>query len=126
MPIRPERKHLYPKNWKEISARIRFGRAGGRCEFKDNRKRCKARHGKPHPITGSIVVLTVAHLNHDETDCHDDNLLAGCQLHHLNYDKHQHAKTRRSRKAVGDLFAIDDGWPQGFVVHSPIVSVRTK
>lgn len=104
MPIRPERKILYPKNWPEISARIRFGRARGRCEFKVDGKRCKARHGKPHPITGSIVVLTVAHLNHYESDCRDENLLAGCQRCHLHYDKGQHAKTRRSRKALADLF----------------------
>jgi len=33
MPILPENKHLYPKNWKEISERIRFIRADNRCEF---------------------------------------------------------------------------------------------
>lgn len=100
MPIRAERKHLYPKDWPQISRRIRFERAKGKCEFDG----CKAEHGKPHPVTGSMVVLTVAHLNHDETDCRDENLRAGCQKCHLNYDKHHHASTRRSRKALGDLF----------------------
>jgi hypothetical protein len=33
------------------------------------------------------VVLTVAHLNHDPADCRDENLRAGCQLHHLRYDQ---------------------------------------
>ena len=31
MPIRPENKARYPKNWPEISARIR-ARAGNKCE----------------------------------------------------------------------------------------------
>lgn len=108
MPIRPERKHLYPRDWREISHRVRFVRAKGRCEFKVPKRarlvRCTARQGLPHPITGSIVVLTVAHLNHDESDCRDENLLAGCQRCHLHYDRHHHAKTRRGRKALGDLF----------------------
>ena len=32
MPIRPEFRDLYPPNWREISNRIRFERAEGRCE----------------------------------------------------------------------------------------------
>ncbi|WP_432101205.1 hypothetical protein [Streptomyces sp. WAC 04229] len=32
MPIRPEDLHRYPRDWNEISPRIRFERAGGRCE----------------------------------------------------------------------------------------------
>ena len=44
MPINPELKHLYPKNWREISRRIRFERAGGKCE------RCAAPHdNRPVP-----------------------------------------------------------------------------
>ena len=38
MPIRRELRSLYPPHWRELSARVRFGRAGGRCE------RC----GRPH------------------------------------------------------------------------------
>lgn len=38
MPIRPDLKALYPANWREISHRIRFERAGGKCE------RCGAPH----------------------------------------------------------------------------------
>lgn len=98
MPIRPENKKRYPKNWKEISDRIRFDRAGGKCEhFRYTKRqgetvwaRCFAEHGKPHPITGSIVILTVAHLNHKPEDCRDENLEAMCQRCHLNYDSHHH------------------------------------
>lgn len=32
MPIKPENKDKYPKNWKQISAEIRFTRARNRCE----------------------------------------------------------------------------------------------
>jgi len=47
MPIRPENKDRYPDDWDQISHRIRFERAEGRCEF------CRiAYHGQPHPVTG--------------------------------------------------------------------------
>ena len=32
MPIRPENRARYPKDWKAISKRIPFARAGGRCD----------------------------------------------------------------------------------------------
>lgn len=102
MPIRPEQRALYPKDWKAISLRIRTERAGGRCEF------CRsAINGQPHPVTGSKVVLTVAHLNHDPADCRDENLAAMCQKCHLTYDAGLHrqnaARTRRGRLAQIDL-----------------------
>lgn len=104
MPIKPENKARYPDNWREISDRIRFERAGGRCEFDEppgSGDRCQARHGEAHPVTGSKVVLTVAHLNHTPEDCDDDNLLAGCQRCHLRYDALHH---RESRTGMRDLF----------------------
>ena len=94
MPIRQERKHLYPKNWKEIVKQIN-ARAGNRCEGSPDYPDCRAENGKPHPVTGSKVVLTTAHLNHDETDCRSENLRCWCQRCHLNYDKAHHAETRR-------------------------------
>jgi len=78
MPINPAR---YPDNWKEISNRIRFERAGGKCEF------CGAEHLQPHPETGAIVFLTTAHLDHQLNDHSDKNLAALCQRCHLNYDR---------------------------------------
>ena len=41
----------YPHNWRSISQRIRFERAGGKCEH------CGAVHGEPHPITGKRTIL---------------------------------------------------------------------
>lgn len=101
MPIKTENQHRYPANWKAIRATI-LERAGHRCEF------CHAANHQPHPITGSRVVLTIAHLDH--TPEHNDpaNLRALCQRCHLTYDAKHHAKTayqtRRAGKAAGDLF----------------------
>lgn len=91
MPIRPENRDKYPPDWPAISARIRFARAGRRCECDgrcgiDHGGRCRARHGHPHPDTGSKVVLTVMHLDHDPTNNAEDNLMAGCQRCHNRYD----------------------------------------
>ena len=95
MPIRPECKALYPKDWKRISLRIRTERAGNLCEW------CKAENGQPHPVTGSKVVLTVAHLDHDPRNCDDTNLRALCQRCHLSYDAEHHRHTReRTRRAA--------------------------
>jgi len=92
----------YPDNWHEISKRIRFERAGNKCEW------CGAKNRMPHPVTGSMVVLTVAHLNHEKHDVRDENLAALCQRCHLGYDAKRHAYNRKygrdTRKLNYDLF----------------------
>ncbi|XAZ30654.1 hypothetical protein AAHB34_16035 [Paenarthrobacter ureafaciens] len=50
--------------------------------------------------TGSRVILTTAHLNHNPEECEDDNLKAMCQGCHLHYDKDHHAETRAATKAA--------------------------
>lgn len=108
MPIRRELRPLYGPNWKAISLERRE-QAGWRCEGSPDFPDCRAEQGQPHPDTGSIVVLTVAHLNHDPRDNRPDNLRAWCQRCHLHHDREHHAtnahQTRRGRKALGDLFA---------------------
>jgi len=99
MPIKPENKSRYPKNWKDISKRIRFERANNKCEF------CGAENYKPHPITGSKVILTVAHLNHIPEDCREENLKALCQKCHLSYDLEHHKMSRRKTTTkMKDMF----------------------
>lgn len=99
VPIRPEERSRYPSNWREISHRIRFERAGGRCECEgecghDHGGRCGAEHGQPHPVTSSRVVLTTGHRNHTPEDNRDANLAAWCQRCHLAHDRDHHAATR--------------------------------
>jgi 5-methylcytosine-specific restriction endonuclease McrA len=91
MPIRPENKHLYPSDWPEIRARI-LDRADNHCEL------CGATNYEPHPLTGSTVVLTIMHLDHDPTNNHPDNLKAGCQRCHNRYDAPMRAAGRRQRR----------------------------
>lgn len=126
MPIRPENRKRYPKDWKAISQRIRFERAGGRCECEgacgidhngdptlDHQEdyvfgRCSAMHGEAHPDTRSRVVLTVAHLDHQPENNDDANLKAMCQRCHNRYDAPMRRKGIRQRRhenmACGDLF----------------------
>jgi hypothetical protein len=92
------RRAAYPRDWPEISKSIRFGRAGGRCECEGecgagHEGRCEALHGRPHPVTRSRVVLTVAHLDHEPRNCDPANLRAMCQRCHLRYDAEQHRET---------------------------------
>ena len=87
----------YPPDWKAISRSIRQ-RAGECCEGSPAYPNCRARNGEPHPVTGSRVVLTVAHLDHDPGHCDPANLRAWCQRCHLTYDARHHAATaKRSR-----------------------------
>jgi len=80
------RRDQYPDNWDEISLDLRANRAQWRCEW------CGAEYGKPHPITGSRVVLSVAHLNHTPADCRPENLAVLCARCHLNYDRQHHTR----------------------------------
>jgi hypothetical protein len=104
MPIRPENRGRYPDDWKQISDRIRFDRAQGRCECVGecgrgtHAYRCPNRHDEPAYGTGSRVILTVAHLNHTPEDCRDENLKAMCNGCHLHYDRDHHARTAQQTR----------------------------
>lgn len=114
MPIRPENRDRYPTDWPEISLAIRADRADWRCECRGecgrgtHHGRCPNQQGQRAYGTGSTVVLTVAHLNHQPEDCRPDNLAAMCQACHLSYDRDHHkataAQTRRARhETAGQL-----------------------
>jgi hypothetical protein len=107
MPIRPSERARYPREWRLISDVIRFVRAAGRCECRGQcghlhgprrGERCDAVHGAPHPVTGSPVVLTTAHLDHTPEHCDPANLRAMCQRCHLAYDSAHHAHTRAATR----------------------------
>lgn len=115
MPIRPENKDRYPKDWPQIRERILY-RASDQCE------KCGVpnhswitRHADGtwsqgvHQEQGSVmIVLTIAHLDHTPENCADYNLRAWCQKCHNAYDAPMRAagiKARaKSKLAVGDLF----------------------
>ena len=87
MPIRPEMRARYPKDWKLRSRFVREYRARNKCEW------CGAENHKPHPVTGSKVVLTTAHVfDHRPEAASLLNLAALCQKCHNAHD----AKMRRA------------------------------
>lgn len=107
MPIRAENKARYPKDWKQISL-ARRSAAGNCCEGSPAYPDCRAENGKPHPETGSKVVLTVAHLDHQPENCAPENLRAWCQRCHNTYDlpmrKAGIAKRVREAFGIQDMF----------------------
>lgn len=120
MPIRPENRERYPKDWKTVIVpRIR-ARSGNRCEctgqcgwkhqpIGEFKGRCPAINGDIiDPISPSKIVLTVMHLNHKPEDCSDENLLHACQGCHNRYDAPMRRRgikeRRRAQMADGDLF----------------------
>lgn len=103
MPIKPENRNRYPKDWKAIVAKVR-ARSGGRCECAGEcglhrttpgPRRCIETNGSKARWANGKVVLTVAHLNHTPEDCDLANLKDMCQRCHLRYDRKHHAGTRR-------------------------------
>lgn len=96
MPIRPENRSRYPKDWRKISEARREA-AEHKCEGSPTYPDCRAKNGHPHPVTGSRVVLTVAHLDHQPENCEPDNLRAWCQRCHNTYDAAERRRGIKSR-----------------------------
>ena len=93
----------YPNDWVDVRDRI-LKRAGGNdwpgsdsrlgaiCEW------CGAMNYHAHPITGSKVVLTIAHLDDpDPMNCADDNLAALCQKCHNSFDAPMRVRNRAKK-----------------------------
>lgn len=111
MPIRPAMRGRYPADWKAISLEVRQA-AGWVCQGSPLYPDCRAANDAPHPVTGSRVILTVAHLDHtpENNGAPGDrpNLRAWCQRCHLAYDAHEHRinseLTRIDKLGNGELF----------------------
>jgi len=134
MPIKPENRHRYPPDWREIRAEV-LARASYQCEWPG----CGIGHGwigyrdergifqrledddefatvaDLADVDGCYlgyhvirIVLTIAHLDHRPENCDRRNLRAWCQKHHLAYDREHHQQTayttRKQRAATLDLF----------------------
>lgn len=122
MPIRPEYKWLYPIDWPQLSAVIRFKRAKGRCEecgrphgreikhlgdgrwWDEEEQIWRNGRGRPLRSVAQIskdvvvrktkVVLATAHLDHDPTNNRPKNLKALCQRCHMIHDREEHRRRR--------------------------------
>lgn len=125
MPIKPENKKLYPKDWPEIRERI-LARANNCCEFCGVENRVQGYRSedgtfinvdlssyvgpkaKKEAEEAFKITLTVAHLDHDPTNNNPANLRALCQRCHNQYDAQHRAMnaraTRRARRAHKELF----------------------
>lgn len=112
MPIKPENKKLYPKNWKQIREAI-LRRANNKCEFcgvENHTIGVRDSDGIFHKINPETsdeyyyveienlkkikIILTIAHLDHNPQNCNPNNLRALCQKCHNNYDKEHRKQTR--------------------------------
>ncbi len=74
----------YRPDWKAFAFALKES-VGWLCEG------CGAPHAKRHPQTGSVVVLTVAHLNHQPRDDRRENLRVWCQCCHNRHDARHRA-----------------------------------
>ena len=114
MPIRPENKARYPENWKELRGQI-LTRADHACECKGQcgnnhwqdpvvsysagpGEWCRAENHQDHPVTGSKVVLTIAHLDHQPENNKLSNLMAMCQRCHNTYDAPNRTRNQRANQ----------------------------
>ena len=122
MPIRPEMRGFYPRDWQEISQKVRFARAAGVCQscgrphgiqircLPDGRwfdaVRGTWRNGRGRPsrwpdlveaaqIRHTRVVLAAAHLDHDPRNNRLRNLRGLCQRCHMIHDRPHHLAQRR-------------------------------
>lgn len=104
-------KRDYPANWKTELRPAVLARAGNRCEGSPQYPTCRAENGQPHPVTGSRVMLTIAH-KHGTSKMTQDlrDLMALCQRCHLTYDIEVHvrnaAETRRLRRIEAGQLAL--------------------
>lgn len=114
MPIKSENKKLYPKNWDMIRRQI-LARAGNKCEscgIKNHVFGYREKDGtfietgEGHQSDAALIdghkpimiVLTIAHLNHNPTDNRPVNLKALCQRCHNRHDIiHRLNNARRTR-----------------------------
>jgi hypothetical protein len=131
MPIRPENKVRYPKDWPSISATIRT-RANNCCEWCGVKNYALGGRGPvgtfyealpkgerllrldwpvpgetgmckgyPEPLRIIRIVLTVAHLDQKPENCDPANLACLCQRCHNRHDQFARIAGRKARQRRG-------------------------
>ena len=106
MPVSPDKQRLYPGGslrsleWQEIRHRILK-----RADHRSEKPNCRAINYLHHAITGSRVILTIAHLDQDPTNNDTENLVAPCQYCHNRLDAPVTAEA-----CPGDTRARGAGW----------------
>lgn len=84
----------YPDDWPAIAAQIKEA-AGWKCQ------KCGRQCRRPgEPFDTHRRTLTVAHINHTESDCRDENLVALCPACHLGYDRLRRQLQRLARRRI--------------------------
>jgi len=125
MPIKPENRHRYPADWKTVVRPAILKRAGHRCEGSPDYPNCRAEQYRDHPMTGSKVVLTIAHVDQNPENNDPENLRAWCQRCHLNHDRKARAAALRLAMSAGTTTDINFGF-RGMVVDGRIDAARGK
>lgn len=104
----------YPLDWDTVIRPALLTRGNGCCEGSPSFPQCRAANYEVHPITGSRVILTCAHLCHCEPKCGElTHLRLLCQRCHLTLDADLHAKhsaerRRQERQLAGQLTFLED------------------
>ena len=110
MPVSNDMKPRYPADWARRRRFIIQYRASNRCES------CGAQNGEPHPVTGSVVALTLAHVwDKAPENASLLNLACLCQRCHLRWDA---ADRRLNRVRSRLVMLLRSGqlplpWPPG-------------
>lgn len=90
--------------WDDMQYRTSYQTAKQALDAERDAWEISGREGKK-PI---MIVLTIAHLDHDTANNADDNLLALCQRCHLHHDREHHMQnsraTRNKNKGIQELF----------------------
>lgn len=90
----PMNRDKYPDNWDDIAFEIKSA-TGWKCQVCE--KQCY-RPGEKNEDTRKT--LTVAHINHVESDCRAENLVAACSVCHLQYDAVRRKWQRLAKKRI--------------------------
>lgn len=96
----PMDRSKYPADWDAIADKVKTD-AGWRCE------QCGRQCRFPdEPFDTHRRTLTVAHINHVESDCRESNLVALCPACHLQYDGYRKAMQRLAKKRIKNAASV--------------------